>query len=119
MQGPCLCLSKVYQSLSRTNQLHALFLKTHLPHDPFYATRLLRFYAINGEVRSARKECSTKVPTGVSTFGTPSFEPTLKHADLKMHFLCLLRCVELKSNGITSLMLALYVPALIVLIWMD
>ncbi|CAN6578400.1 unnamed protein product [Malus baccata var. baccata] len=56
MQGPCLCLSKVYyQSLSRTNQLHALFLKTHLRHDPFYATRLLRFYAINGDLRSARQ----------------------------------------------------------------
>ncbi|KAM5571954.1 putative pentatricopeptide repeat-containing protein [Rosa sericea] len=48
-------LSKVYQSLSRTKQLHALIIKTHLSHDPFYATRIVRFYAVNGDLHSARK----------------------------------------------------------------
>lgn len=48
-------LSKVYLSLSRTKQLHALILKTHLSHDPFYATRIVRFYAVNGDLHSACK----------------------------------------------------------------
>lgn len=48
-------LAKVYLSLSRTKQLHALILKTHLSHDPFYATRIVRFYAVNGDLHSACK----------------------------------------------------------------
>ncbi|KAF5459941.1 hypothetical protein F2P56_019847 [Juglans regia] len=47
-------LSKIYQSLSRTKQLHAFIIKTHLAHDPFYATRIVRFYSINNDVGSAR-----------------------------------------------------------------
>ncbi|XP_015882440.2 putative pentatricopeptide repeat-containing protein At1g64310 [Ziziphus jujuba] len=47
-------LSKVYQSLSITQQLHGLIAKTHLSLDPFYATRILRFYAINGDLYAAR-----------------------------------------------------------------
>lgn len=47
--------SKVYQSISRTKQLHALIIKTHLSHDPFYTTRIVRFYAVNGDLHSARK----------------------------------------------------------------
>ncbi|KAK9926829.1 hypothetical protein M0R45_024038 [Rubus argutus] len=48
-------LSKVYQSLSRTKQLHALIIKIHLSLDPFYATRLVRSYAVNGDLHSALK----------------------------------------------------------------
>ncbi|XP_050368436.1 putative pentatricopeptide repeat-containing protein At1g64310 [Argentina anserina] len=51
----CLELSKVYQSLSRTKQLHALIIRTHLSHDPFYATRLVRYYAASGALHYARK----------------------------------------------------------------
>lgn len=47
-------LSKVYQSLTITQQLHAFIVKTHLSLDPFYATRILRFYAINGDLCAAR-----------------------------------------------------------------
>ncbi|KAF3436991.1 hypothetical protein FNV43_RR19744 [Rhamnella rubrinervis] len=47
-------LARVYQSLSITQQLHALIVKTHLSNDPFYATRIVRFYAINGDLYSAR-----------------------------------------------------------------
>ncbi|XP_059440845.1 putative pentatricopeptide repeat-containing protein At1g64310 [Corylus avellana] len=46
-------LSKIYQSLSRTKQLHAFIIKTHLL-DPFYATRIVRFYAINNDICAAR-----------------------------------------------------------------
>nr|POE95912.1 putative pentatricopeptide repeat-containing protein [Quercus suber] len=46
-------LSKIFQSLSRTKQLHALIIRTHLSCDPFYATRIVRFYAINNDIHSA------------------------------------------------------------------
>jgi len=46
-------LSKIYQSLSRTKQLHAFIIKTHLL-DPFYATRIVRFYANNNDICAAR-----------------------------------------------------------------
>ncbi|GFZ07837.1 tetratricopeptide repeat (TPR)-like superfamily protein [Actinidia rufa] len=46
-------LSRVHQTLSKTQQLHALIAKTHLSQDPFYATRIIRFYAINGDLISA------------------------------------------------------------------
>ncbi|KAK3014252.1 hypothetical protein RJ639_008468 [Escallonia herrerae] len=49
-------LSKLHQTtLSRTKQLHALIIKTHLSYDPFYATRIVRFYAVNSDLISARK----------------------------------------------------------------
>ena len=44
----------IYQSLLITQQLHALIVKTHLSNDPFYATRIVRFYAINGDLCAAR-----------------------------------------------------------------
>ncbi|XP_058193671.1 putative pentatricopeptide repeat-containing protein At1g64310 [Rhododendron vialii] len=47
-------LSRLHQPLSKTQQLHALITKTHLSHDPFYATRIIRFYAINHDLFSAR-----------------------------------------------------------------
>ncbi|KAB1223426.1 hypothetical protein CJ030_MR2G012423 [Morella rubra] len=47
-------LSKIYQSLSRTKQLHAFIIKTYLAQDPFYATRIVRFYAINDDICAAR-----------------------------------------------------------------
>ncbi|KAG5522954.1 hypothetical protein RHGRI_034937 [Rhododendron griersonianum] len=47
-------LSRLHQRLSKTQQLHALITKTHLSHDPFYATRIIRFYAINHDLFSAR-----------------------------------------------------------------
>ncbi|KAH7856926.1 hypothetical protein Vadar_006988 [Vaccinium darrowii] len=47
-------LSRFHQTLSKTQQLHALITKTHLSHDPFYATRIIRFYAINHNLLSAR-----------------------------------------------------------------
>ncbi|CAK7329023.1 unnamed protein product [Dovyalis caffra] len=53
-QSLLLQLSKTHQTLSRTKQLHALLTKTHLLQDPFYATKLVRFYAINSDLSSAR-----------------------------------------------------------------
>ncbi|KAK1565326.1 hypothetical protein Q3G72_024138 [Acer saccharum] len=47
-------LSKSRQSLSRTKQLHAFVTKTHLLRDPFYATKIIRFYALNNDLCSAR-----------------------------------------------------------------
>ncbi|XAR50222.1 hypothetical protein NMG60_11004490 [Bertholletia excelsa] len=47
-------LSKLHLTLSKTQQLHALISKTHLSYDPFYATRIVRFYAINCDLTSAR-----------------------------------------------------------------
>nr|GMD93916.1 putative pentatricopeptide repeat-containing protein At1g64310 [Ipomoea batatas]GME13242.1 putative pentatricopeptide repeat-containing protein At1g64310 [Ipomoea batatas] len=46
-------LSRSNQTISRTKQLHAIILKTHLSHDPFYATRIIRFYALNEDIVSA------------------------------------------------------------------
>lgn len=47
-------VSKSHQSLSRTKQLHAFVTKSHLLHDPFYATKLTRLYALNNDLSSAR-----------------------------------------------------------------
>ena len=47
-------LSKIHQTLPRTKKLHALIIRNHLSDDPFYATRILRFYAINSDLCSAR-----------------------------------------------------------------
>ncbi|MCD9645617.1 hypothetical protein HAX54_034660 [Datura stramonium] len=47
-------LSKLKLPISRTKELHAFVIKTHLSHDPFYATRILRFYALNDDLISAR-----------------------------------------------------------------
>ncbi|CAN4088076.1 unnamed protein product [Withania somnifera] len=47
-------LSKLNLPISRTKELHAFIIKTHLSHDPFYATRILRFYALNNNIISAR-----------------------------------------------------------------
>lgn len=47
-------LSKIYQSLSATKKLHALIIKTQLSSDPFYATQMVRIYAIHGDLCSAR-----------------------------------------------------------------
>ncbi|XP_030493170.2 putative pentatricopeptide repeat-containing protein At1g64310 [Cannabis sativa] len=46
--------SKKYLSLSATKKLHALILKTQLSCDPFYATQMVRLYAIYGDLYSAR-----------------------------------------------------------------
>ncbi|WCJ41063.1 Tetratricopeptide repeat (TPR)-like superfamily protein [Euphorbia peplus] len=48
-------LSKPHQSLPRIKQLHGIITRTHLLfHDPFYATKLLRFYSISNHLPSAR-----------------------------------------------------------------
>ncbi|KAM7475499.1 hypothetical protein LguiB_022742 [Lonicera macranthoides] len=47
-------LSKLRQTLPNTKHLHAFVIKTHLSHDPFYATRIVRFYALNNDLVSAR-----------------------------------------------------------------
>ncbi|KAF5743739.1 hypothetical protein HS088_TW08G00326 [Tripterygium wilfordii] len=47
-------ISQSYQTPSRTKILHALITKTHLSRDPFYATKLVRFYAMNDDIVSAR-----------------------------------------------------------------
>ncbi|PIN21188.1 hypothetical protein CDL12_06109 [Handroanthus impetiginosus] len=47
-------LTKPSQTLSRTRILHALIIKNRLSYDPFYATRILRLYAINNDLISAR-----------------------------------------------------------------
>ncbi|KAL4566609.1 hypothetical protein LXL04_030729 [Taraxacum kok-saghyz] len=46
-------LSKLNHTHSRTKSFHALLIKTCLLHDPFYATKIIRFYAINNDVTSA------------------------------------------------------------------
>ncbi|KAL3642324.1 hypothetical protein CASFOL_013139 [Castilleja foliolosa] len=48
-------LSKPNQTHSRTRILHGLIITTRLSSDPFYATRILRFYAINNDLISARQ----------------------------------------------------------------
>lgn len=47
-------LSKRYLTLLRIKELHALIIKTHLACDPFYATRIVRLYSINGRLDCAR-----------------------------------------------------------------
>lgn len=47
-------LSKPYRTILKTKQLHALISKTHLSLDPFFATKLIRFYALNHDLSSAR-----------------------------------------------------------------
>ncbi|CAJ1974930.1 unnamed protein product [Sphenostylis stenocarpa] len=46
-------LSNICRSLLRVKQLHAFLLKTHLSEDPFYATKIVRLYAINSDINSA------------------------------------------------------------------
>ncbi|KAM3319153.1 putative pentatricopeptide repeat-containing protein [Capsicum chacoense] len=46
-------LSKLKLPISTTKQLHAIIIKTHLSQDPFYATRILRSYALNYDIISA------------------------------------------------------------------
>ncbi|KAF8399758.1 hypothetical protein HHK36_015629 [Tetracentron sinense] len=48
-------LSQSNQTLIITKQLHALIIRALLFYDPFYATRIVRFYAINNDLQSARK----------------------------------------------------------------
>lgn len=48
-------LTKPHQKISQTKQLHALIAKTHLSADPFFPTKLVRLYAINCDLPSARK----------------------------------------------------------------
>lgn len=48
-------LSRPHQTLLRTQILHAFIIKTHLSRDPFYATRLVRLYAINNDLSSAHQ----------------------------------------------------------------
>ncbi|CAK9330241.1 unnamed protein product [Citrullus colocynthis] len=47
-------LSKSFQSLLRTKALHAFITRSHLACDPFYATRIVRLYSINGRLDHAR-----------------------------------------------------------------
>ncbi|XP_052732690.1 putative pentatricopeptide repeat-containing protein At1g64310 isoform X2 [Vigna angularis] len=46
-------LSNSCRSLLRVKQLHAFLLKTHLSEDPFYATKIVRQYAVNSDIESA------------------------------------------------------------------
>ncbi|GAA0138605.1 hypothetical protein LIER_00316 [Lithospermum erythrorhizon] len=46
-------LSKPHQTLPKTQKLHALIAKSHHSDDPFYATKLIRFYALNNDLISA------------------------------------------------------------------
>ncbi|XP_076943141.1 putative pentatricopeptide repeat-containing protein At1g64310 [Bidens hawaiensis] len=47
-------LSKLNQTLTRTKSFHALLIKTCIFHDPFYSTKIIRFYASNDDLTSAR-----------------------------------------------------------------
>ncbi|KAJ4967698.1 hypothetical protein NE237_014399 [Protea cynaroides] len=47
-------LSQSYQPLSLTKQLHALNIKYQLTFDPFYATRIIRLYALHDDLHTAR-----------------------------------------------------------------
>ncbi|XP_071703788.1 putative pentatricopeptide repeat-containing protein At1g64310 [Rutidosis leptorrhynchoides] len=46
-------LSKLNQTLSKTKSFHALLIKTCLLHDPFYPTKIIRFYANSNDLNSA------------------------------------------------------------------
>lgn len=46
-------LSKPNQTLPNIKQLHGFISKTHLSYDPFYATKIIRFYALNNDLVSA------------------------------------------------------------------
>ncbi|XP_075519555.1 LOW QUALITY PROTEIN: putative pentatricopeptide repeat-containing protein At1g64310 [Primulina tabacum] len=46
--------TKPNQTLSSTRILHALIIKSSLCHDPFYATKITRFYSLNNDLISAR-----------------------------------------------------------------
>ncbi|XP_074315764.1 putative pentatricopeptide repeat-containing protein At1g64310 [Silene latifolia] len=48
-------LSKPHQNLLNTKQLHAMITKTHLSLDPFFATKIIRYYAGNDELSSAHQ----------------------------------------------------------------
>ena len=48
-------LSKIYLSLSTTKKLHALIVKTQISYDPYYGTQIVRWYAIHGDLCTARK----------------------------------------------------------------
>ncbi|CAI0395514.1 unnamed protein product [Linum tenue] len=47
-------LSQTHQASARTKQLHAYITRTHLFLDPFFATKIVRLYAGNGDLQSAR-----------------------------------------------------------------
>ncbi|KAG8378799.1 hypothetical protein BUALT_Bualt07G0022500 [Buddleja alternifolia] len=47
-------LTQPNQTLSSTRIFHALIIKNRLSQDPFYATKIVRFYAINNDLISAR-----------------------------------------------------------------
>ncbi|XP_019052248.1 PREDICTED: putative pentatricopeptide repeat-containing protein At1g64310 [Nelumbo nucifera] len=47
-------LSQSHNTLSIVKQLHALTIKYHLSFDPFYATKIIRLYALNNDLHSAR-----------------------------------------------------------------
>lgn len=56
-------ISKLQQTLSRTKRLHALVIRLHLSNDPFYATRIVRLYGLNGDLNYAInvfEECSDR-----------------------------------------------------------
>lgn len=44
-----------HQTLSNTKQLHAMITKTHLSLDPFFATKIIRYYALNSQLSSAHQ----------------------------------------------------------------
>lgn len=48
-------LSKPHQNLCRTKILHSLIIKSCLSNDPFFGTKLVRFYGINDDIYSARQ----------------------------------------------------------------
>ncbi|KAK4766893.1 hypothetical protein SAY86_014644 [Trapa natans] len=56
-------ISKLKQTISRTKQLHALVIKLQFSDDPFYATKIVRLYGLNGHLNYAAnvfKQCSDK-----------------------------------------------------------
>ncbi|XP_021733556.1 putative pentatricopeptide repeat-containing protein At1g64310 [Chenopodium quinoa] len=44
-----------HQTISNTKQLHGMIAKTHLSLDPFFATKIIRYYALNGDLTSAHQ----------------------------------------------------------------
>ncbi|XP_010521030.1 PREDICTED: putative pentatricopeptide repeat-containing protein At1g64310 [Tarenaya hassleriana] len=47
--------AKTFQTMVSTEKLQAFVAKTHLARDPFFATKLVRLYTLNGDLHSARK----------------------------------------------------------------
>lgn len=93
-------VSKSYQTISITKQLHALIAKTQLSSDPFYVTKILRFYALNHQLCSARNLFDTTPHRSVFLWNSiiRAYAQAYKFDDAITLFLQMLRTVTKPDN---------------------